>query len=101
LQNGGVEIDEKSLNSNDRYLRIAPNPFETQTTVYYQLEQGGRMQLMVNSANGKELRQLHEANLEQGNYQYEWNTGDLAPGVYYVTLLMDGKPVTERAVKIN
>lgn len=100
LQNGGEEIDEKSLNSNDRYLRIAPNPFETQTTIYYQLEQGGRMQLVANSADGKQLQVLQEANLEAGNFQYEWNTGDLAPGVYYVTLLVDAKPITKRAVKI-
>ena len=100
IQNGGVEIDEKSLNSNDRYLRIAPNPFETQTKVYYQLDQAGRMQLVANSADGKQLQVLQEANLEAGNYQYEWNTGDLAPGVYYVTLLVDAKPITKRAVKI-
>ncbi|MFZ1332325.1 MAG: tail fiber domain-containing protein [Flavobacteriales bacterium] len=100
LENGGEEIDEKSLNANDRYLRIAPNPFETQTTVFYQLEKNGRMQLLANSADGKQLQVLQEAEMEAGNYQYEWATGDLAPGVYYVTLLMDCKPVTKRAVKI-
>ena len=97
------EDPEKTLLNDigDRDLRIQPNPFTERTTVYYELEQKGRMQLMVNSANGKELRVLHEAALEQGNYQFEWNTGDLAPGVYYVTLLVDGKPITKRAVKIN
>ena len=102
LQNGGGEEyhDERSLGNSDRLLRIAPNPFETQTTVYYQLEKTGRMQLLANSADGKQLQVLQEANLEAGNYQYEWATGDLAPGVYYVTLLLDGMPVTKRAVKI-
>ena len=100
IQNGGVEIDEKTLNSNDRYLRIAPNPFETQTTIFYQLDQGGRMQLVANSADGKQLQVLQEASLEAGNYQYEWATGDLAPGVYYITLLVDAKPITKRVVKI-
>lgn len=97
------EVPEKTLlnDTGDHTLRIQPNPFTERTTVYYELEQNGRMQLMVNSANGKQLRVLHEAALEQGNYQFEWNTGDLAPGVYYVTLLVDGMPMTERAVKIN
>ncbi|HQZ41754.1 MAG TPA: tail fiber domain-containing protein, partial [Flavobacteriales bacterium] len=85
-------IDEKLNGANDRLLHIAPNPFETQTTIYYQLEQGGRMQLMANSADGKQLRVLHEANMEQGSYQFNWNTADLALGIYYVTLLLDGKP---------
>ena len=55
---------------------------------------------MPNSADGKELGVLHEATLEQGEYQYEWNTAALAPGMYYVTLLVDGKPVVKKAVKV-
>ena len=96
------EVPEKTLlnDNGDRTLRIQPNPFTESTTIYYQLEQGGRMQLMANSADGKQLRVLHEANLEQGNYQFNWNTADLAPGIYYVTLLLDGKPLTKKAVKM-
>jgi len=54
-----------SLNGNEK-LRIQPNPFNERTTVYYTLERGGRTQLIANSADGKELRVLHEANLEPG-----------------------------------
>ncbi|MBL7951780.1 MAG: tail fiber domain-containing protein, partial [Flavobacteriales bacterium] len=82
-------------------LHIQPNPFNESTTVYYTLERGGRAQLMANSADGKELRVLHEASLEQGSYQYEWNTTDLAAGMYYVTLLVDGRPVVKKAVKVD
>ena len=53
----------------DRNLRIQPNPFNEQTTVYYNLERSGRMQLMANSSDGKQLRVLHEAQMEQGVYQ--------------------------------
>ncbi|MCC6541426.1 MAG: hypothetical protein IT225_04330, partial [Flavobacteriales bacterium] len=48
--------------------------------------------------DGKELRVLQEAILEAGSYQYEWNTADLAPGVYYVTLLLDGQPVVKTSL---
>ena len=82
-------------------LRIQPNPFNERTTVYYTLERGGRTQLIANSADGKELRVLQEANLEAGSYQFEWDTADLAPGLYYVTLLRDGQPVVKKAVKVG
>ena len=82
-------------------LRIQPNPFNERTTVFYNLDNGGRTQLMANSADGKELRVLHEATLEKGDYQYEWNTAALAPGMYYVTLLVDGQPVVKKAVKVD
>ncbi|WP_343390404.1 hypothetical protein [Candidatus Amarobacter glycogenicus] len=39
--------------------------------------------------------------MESGSYQYEWNTADLAAGIYYVTLLLDGQPVVKKAVKVN
>ena len=82
-------------------LRIQPNPFNERTTVFYKLDNGGRTQLMANSADGKDLRVLHEATLEKGDYQYEWNTAALAPGMYYVTLLVDGQPVVKKAVKVD
>ncbi len=85
----------------DRNLRIQPNPFNEQTTVYYNLERSGRMQLMANSSDGKQLRVLHEAQMEAGQYQYEWQTADLSAGVYYVTLLLDGEPIVKKAVKVN
>jgi len=85
----------------DRKLRIVPNPFNESTTVYYTLERGGRTQLMANSADGRELRVLQEANLAAGDYQFQWHTAALAPGMYYITLLLDGQPVVKKAVKVD
>lgn len=85
----------------DRKLRIVPNPFSEPPTVQYTLERAGRMQLLVNSSDGKELRVLEEATREAGAYQLQWNTNDLAPGVYYVTLLLEGQPVVKKAVKVT
>ncbi|MBK8532917.1 MAG: tail fiber domain-containing protein [Flavobacteriales bacterium] len=97
------DTEEGPLNDTegDRKLRIQPNPFSESTTVFYLLERSGRSQLMANSADGKQLRVLQEANLESGSYQYEWNTSDLAAGTYYVTLLLDGQPVVKKAVKVS
>jgi len=86
---------------NDRTLRIVPNPMQDQATIYYHLERSGRMQLLANSADGKELRVLKEAQMEAGNYQHDWATAGMAPGVYYVTLLLDGQPITKKVIKIT
>ncbi|MBK7111384.1 MAG: tail fiber domain-containing protein [Flavobacteriales bacterium] len=102
LREGGINnVPELHDTEGDRKLRIQPNPFSESTTVFYMLERSGRSQLMANSADGKQLRVLQEANLESGSYQYEWNTADLAAGIYYVTLLLDGQPVVKKAVKVN
>lgn len=82
-------------------LRIQPNPFNAHTTVYYTLDRGGRTQLLANSSDGRDLCVLQEASLEAGSYQFEWDTTALAPGMYYVTLLVDGQPVVKKAVKVD
>lgn len=97
----------KALNSagNDLFgsdkLHIQPNPFNERTTVYYTVDRGGRTQLLANSSDGRDLRVLQEASLEAGSYQFEWDTTALAPGMYYVTLLLDGQPVVKKAVKVD
>jgi hypothetical protein len=98
-----LQQEQGSLNErlNERTMQVVPNPFQTETTIHYNLEKGGRVQLMANSADGKQLRVLHEMASEAGVYQFNWNTADLAAGMYYVTLLLDGEAITKRAVKID
>jgi len=94
-------MDNDQLATGDaRLLRIAPNPFIDRTTLHYTLERSGRMQLVVNSADGRDLRVLSDAQREAGDYQVEWDTTRMAPGVYYITLLLDGEPLVKRAVKL-
>lgn len=90
-----------TISGNARALSINPNPFIGQTTLTYTLERSGRMQLLANSADGKELRTLEQADMEAGQYTYVWNTSDLAPGIYYVTLLLDGEPIVKKAVRVR
>lgn len=98
----GTGADEVSHEpAQERLLRIAPNPFTDRTTLYCTLERAGRMQLMANSADGRDLMVLSEGQHEAGEFQYVWSTENLAPGVYYITLLLDGEPVVKRAVKVG
>ena len=97
----GVSAFDKALDpTKDRLLRIAPNPFNERTTVYYTVPKSGRAQLLVNSSDGKDLRVLHEGTMDPGDFQYEWNTTALAAGTYYVTLLLNGETVVQKAVKV-
>ena len=57
--------------------------------------------LIVNGSDGKHLQVLEEAVRSEGQYQYVWHTAHLAPGIYYVTLLLDGEPMVKRAVKVR
>lgn len=97
----GMAAGSVEVGAREQLLSINPNPFTDHTTVSYTLERAGRAMLLVNSSDGKQLQVLNEAVLEHGDYRYEWSTGHLAPGIYYVTLLLDGEPLVKRAVKVG
>jgi len=44
------------------------------------LERSGRMQLLVNSNDGKELRVLKASRFQADTYQYAWEQQVLLPG---------------------
>ena len=98
---GELRGNADDVMGDERALRIAPNPFTDRTTLYCNLERAGRMQLLANSADGRSLMVLSEGQREAGEFQHTWSTENLAPGVYYITLLLDGEPVVKRAVKVG
>ena len=100
-RSGSIVPDAATAPTTDRLLRIDPNPFTDRTTIRYTLERGGRTMLLVNSSDGKQLQVLHEEVKQAGEYQQVWQTSHLAPGIYYVTLLLDGEPLVKRAVKVQ
>jgi hypothetical protein len=100
-QRGTIEMGLGINPATERLLSIAPNPFTDHTTVSYTLERVGRAQLLVNSSDGKHLQVLEEGQKSEGQYNYAWSTAHLAPGIYYVTLLLDGEPLVKRAVKVR
>ena len=44
---------------------------------------------------------LREEQAMAGSFTYEWNTQSLAPGTYFVALLVDGNVVVKKAVKVG
>ncbi len=82
-------------------LSIDPNPFTTSTTLRYYVAQAGRARLELSSADGRSLEVLREERTMEGEYSYVWNTSGLAPGTYFVALVVDGNVVVKRAVKVG
>lgn len=75
--------------------------FNERTTVFYTMEKAGRAQLLASGSDGRGLNVLQEGTLEQGEYQFVWDTTSLAPGMYYVSLIVDGQTVVQKAVKVS
>ena len=84
----------------DARLTITPNPFQDQAVIGFELPRSARVALLVCDGLGKELFTLFEGSLSAGPQRRDWDTGYLAPGLYHVTLLVDGEPMIRKAVKL-
>ncbi|MBL7985303.1 MAG: tail fiber domain-containing protein [Flavobacteriales bacterium] len=100
LANNSSRSDPGVAVRNQNMLSVAPNPFSDRTTITYSVSCECRVQLQVTGRDGKAIAVLVDSRLSEGVYTYDWNTADIAAGVYTCTLLVDGQPATEQAVKV-
>lgn len=78
-----------------------PNPFNPLTTIPYDIPIISHVKLVVYNSNGQEAAVLLDETQEAGSYVIKWNAGNLASGVYLITLEADGKTVTKRGVLLK
>jgi hypothetical protein len=86
-----------SINSD---LTLFPNPTNDQLTVMYTLREANDVQLLITDFSGK-VMQYSESYLDAGEQQTEINTRQMAPGYYYLHLLVDGTRVSKQFVVIK
>jgi hypothetical protein len=84
--------------------RVAPNPFNPVTTIWFDLPRAGTATLTVHDLRGRLVRTLWQGPLASGRHLQAWDgldgRGGAAPsGVYLVRLLVDGG--SHRTVKIT
>ncbi|MBC8196498.1 MAG: multicopper oxidase domain-containing protein [Candidatus Marinimicrobia bacterium] len=81
----GKEVELQTV-SQFAILDNYPNPFNPSTTISYQLNQSGQININIFDLNGKLIDELVNDYKEMGNYSINWNGSNLANGVYIVKL---------------
>lgn len=71
--------------SGTSYLEIRPNPFVQSTKIIYKSD-GGHTLLQIFDTLGRLIKTPVDADLAAGSYTYDYDSGALPPGVYYVRL---------------
>ncbi len=92
--NGGFIASAHSLANVVTFTQNAPNPFDNYTVVKYDLK-GNEGRLIVTDIAG---RQVNEYNLNADAGQIEIGQ-DLEVGVYFYSLLVDGRVVTTKRLQ--
>ncbi len=71
-------------------LSSYPNPFVKRTTLKYQIPKESRISLTIYDMTGKIVKTLVNEKKTAGYYEANWNTKDLASGIYFAKFKTDG-----------
>ncbi len=74
-----------------RILPNAPNPFNPQTEIRFELSQPGQARLAIFDVTGRRVKTIHDGHLESGPHSVVWQGRDeggrpVASGVYYLRM---------------
>ena len=109
----GVTIEDlrwsnKALAANQSFVlgQNYPNPFNPSTQITYRLNKSAQVKLSVYDVTGREVRCLVDQYQGTGDYRVEWNSNangsaQLASGMYFARLNVDGQSVTRKMVMMK
>jgi hypothetical protein len=77
-----------------------PNPFQTTTTIAYQLEKPGNVRIELRDIKGALISTVHPGKKNIGIHQEEINLDEAQAGIYYYSIIVDGKALTQKMIKL-
>ena len=94
---GGVGVNE--ISGGMKFLSNAyPNPADNSSSVSYNLPSVSNAQLILSNMLGSELKRFH---LTEKTGSVDLPVSTLPEGVYYYTLMNDGKPLISKRLMVS
>ncbi|MCL2312554.1 MAG: T9SS type A sorting domain-containing protein [Firmicutes bacterium] len=90
-----VSIKENFIASN---IAISPNPTTADFTVSFELEKSCNMEIILCDVLGREVLQIFNDFANEGIFSKTVNTKNLAKGIYFLKILIDGNITVEKIV---
>ncbi|MBK9334268.1 MAG: T9SS type A sorting domain-containing protein [Ignavibacteria bacterium] len=79
-----------------------PNPFNPNTIINYEIDVPEFISIKIYNIKGEEIASLVNERKNAGSYSAEFDGSDLASGIYFYSLTIDGKPVdTKRMILLK
>lgn len=91
-----TSIDEQSKNN---ALTVFPNPTNGQTNIQMYGEEGIEYLITIHSALGQQIDLIHQGTVNTGLNNFEYNTSELAKGLYIIRIESEGLVSTVKLVK--
>ncbi len=92
-----VNVNENAWLNGMQMTLVEGNPVQGQLTVQYNVRESATMSMRVFDAMGRNVVERNIGN-RSGLHQEVLDTGSWTPGVYYVNMLANGRPITKKVV---
>ena len=70
-----------------------PNPFNPATQIKYDIAKASYVSIKVFDVLGNEVAAVFNGNLAAGKYSADFNASNLATGIYFYSLVVDGQKI--------
>lgn len=92
--NGILQVLKSTMGDvNGNSIQVFPNPTTSDITVTFKVEETTHANLSVYDVVGRKVITILDGQLPDGQYTYNENLGQLEPGLYMVTLMLDNDGV--------
>lgn len=82
-------------------LKIYPNPFNSQTTIEYELKELSPVTIQIFDLIGKRIKTLYDGQQDAGRHQIYWDASAQCSGIYFCRISAGGYSETRRMVLLK
>jgi len=100
----GQEVS--SIIKSFKLLKNYPNPFNSSTSIEYEIPRSGNVEIFICDLNGRLVKILFQKKLEQGRHQLTWDGLDKAnqkvtSGLYIYSIRFDNTILSKKMILIK
>ena len=83
-----LDVSKNPKNSTPRFSLLGsfPNPFNSSTSIRFDVFIPGRYIIRAYTLNGSFIETLFESDLDQGSYDFRWVAENISSGVYLLSM---------------
>ena len=99
----GVDAKHSSNNRSphNHSFNVFPNPFNVSTKIIFAVNESSTVDLLLFNSMGQRLETLYSGKQSAGSFWFTLDGDELASGIYYVQLIIDGYSPTRRCLLIK
>lgn len=91
-------VGVQEVNSGVNSINASPSPFGATTTFNVNLVQSSDVEISVYDVTGKKVETVKDEAMSAGQHAIDWTPVNLAEGVYFVQMVIDGAVQTQKIV---